>query len=77
MEIPDSAKSWISVAETRMEMRDETLTFTIAKNTDFVARNATIQLIDALGVASETILITQKGSSRSPSARVLTQWRQI
>ena len=63
VEIPDSAKSWISVAETRMEMRDETLTFTIAKNTDFAARNATIQLIDALGVASETILITQKGSS--------------
>ena len=63
VEIPDSAKSWISVAETRMEMRDETLTFTIAKNTDFAARNTTIQLIDALGVASETILITQKGSS--------------
>ena len=66
VEIPDADKSWISVAETRVVMRDETLTFTVAKNTTLTARYSTIKLVDALGVTSETILITQKaGSART------------
>ena len=66
VEIPEADKSWISVAETRVVMRDETLTFTVAKNTTLTARYSTIKLVDALGVTSETILITQKaGSART------------
>ena len=66
VEIPDADKSWISVAATRAVMRDETLTFTVAKNTTLTARYSTVKLVDALGVTSETILITQKaGSART------------
>lgn len=66
VKIPEADESWISLAETRAVMRDETLTFTVAQNTTLTARYSTIQLIDALGVTSETILITQKaGSART------------
>ena len=63
VEIPDADKSWISVADTRVVMRDETLTFTIAANSALSARYTTIKLVDALGVVSETILITQKAGT--------------
>ena len=60
IEIPEADQSWISVAETRADMRDETLTFTVAKNEAQSVRYTTVKLIDDLGVVSETILITQK-----------------
>ena len=63
VEIPESDKSWISVAETRAVMRDETLTFTVAKNETLAARYTMVKLIDALGVTSETILISQRAGA--------------
>lgn len=60
VEIPEADKSWISVAGTRAVMRDETLTFTVAKNEAQAVRYTTVKLVDDLGVVSETILITQK-----------------
>ena len=63
VEIPDADKSWITVADTRAVMRDETLTFTIAQNETLTARYSVINLIDALGVTSESILITQKSGT--------------
>ena len=60
VEIPEADKSWISIAETRVVMRDETLTFVVAKNEAQSVRYTTVKLIDDLGVVSETILITQK-----------------
>ena len=60
VEIPAADQSWISVAETRAVMRDETLTFTVQPNANTAYRYSTIQLVDALGVESETILIAQK-----------------
>lgn len=63
VEIPEADKSWISVAETRTVMRDETLTFTVAKNETLAARYTMVKLIDALGVTSETILISQRAGA--------------
>lgn len=63
VEIPEADRSWLSVAETRAVMRDETLTFTAAANNTLTARYTTVRLIDALGVTGETILITQKAGS--------------
>ena len=63
VEIPEADKSWISVAETRAVMRDETLTFTVAKNETLTARYSMVNLIDALGVTSETILISQRAGA--------------
>ena len=73
VEIPETDKSWISVADTRTRavMRDETLTFTVASNPALTVRYSTIRLVDALGVTSETILITQK-SGPSQSVHVAT-----
>ena len=66
VKIPEADESWISLAETRAVMRDETLTFTVAQNTTLTARYSTIKLVDALGVTTETVLITQKaGSART------------
>ena len=63
VEIPEADKSWISVADTRVVMREETLTFIVAANSALSARYTTIKLVDALGVVSETILITQKAGT--------------
>lgn len=63
VEIPEADKSWISVAETRAVMRDETLTFTVEKNETLAARYTMVKLVDALGVTSETILITQRAGA--------------
>ena len=63
VEIPEADKSWISVVETRAVMRDETLTFTVAKNETLAARYTMVKLIDALGVSSETILISQRAGA--------------
>ena len=73
VEIPETDKSWITVANTRTRavMRDETLTFTVAANPALSVRYSTIRLVDALGVTSETILITQK-SGTSQSVHVAT-----
>ncbi|MBR2367884.1 MAG: leucine-rich repeat protein [Alistipes sp.] len=63
VEIPEADKSWISVAETRVVMRDETLTFTVEKNETLAVRYTMVKLIDALGVTSETILISQRAGA--------------
>ena len=63
VEIPEADKSWISVAETRAVMRDETLIFTVAKNETLAVRYSMVKLVDALGVTSETILITQRAGA--------------
>ena len=60
VEIPETDKSWITLVQTRAVMRDETLTFNVAQNEQQAVRYTTVRLVDALGVVSETILITQK-----------------
>lgn len=67
VEIPEEDTSWISISgtETRVAMRDETVTLLIQPNENVTYRYSTIKFIDEQGVTGETVLITQKsGTSR-------------
>jgi hypothetical protein len=67
VEIPEEGTSWISISgtETRVAMRDETVTLLIQPNENVTYRYSTIKFIDEQGVTGETVLITQKsGTSR-------------
>ena len=67
VEIPEEDKSWISITNTqsRVTMRDETVTLMIQPNENAAYRYSTIKFIDEQGVTGETVLITQKsGTSR-------------
>lgn len=58
--IPEAAKAWITLAETRGgEIRTETLTFNVAANTETQSRSANIELVAGETVI-ETILIYQE-----------------
>lgn len=58
--IPDDAKSWISVADTRASIRTETLTFTIKENPEEnPVRYATIKLIGECGDMLQSFVIMQ------------------
>ena len=59
--IPEEAKSWISIVETR-SMRNESLTFNIAINDDVKERSATINLQNAKGNDVASFVIRQKGA---------------
>ncbi len=63
VEIPTEAKEWLSVADTRA-VRDETLTFTVAKNETFDERSATVELKGADGEVLQSIVFKQKGEER-------------
>ena len=64
VEIPEQDQSWISVSpETKVSMRDETLRFVVSPNDGTQLRYSIINLVDKLGVTSETIQITQLGGT--------------
>ena len=63
VEIPAEAKAWLSVADTRV-VREETLTFTVAKNETFDERSATVELKGADGEVLQSIVFKQKGEER-------------
>lgn len=67
--IPEEARGWISVAETRGELRQETLTFEVAANTEAAPRQALVEL-QTNGATLETILIFQEGDY-DPATMVL------
>ncbi len=56
--IPEAAKSWISLSETRGEIRHETLTFLVSPNTLSEPREAIVELVSG-GTVIETVLIYQ------------------
>ena len=59
--IPADAQSWLSVADTRAALREDTLTFTIAENPeDEPARSATVELVNEFGDILQSFEITQK-----------------
>lgn len=66
--IPEAAKSWITLAETRAEVREETLTFNVVPNTLPEPREAIVELI-CNGSTIETVLIYQL-AYHDPSAMV-------
>lgn len=67
--IPDNAKSWITLAETRADVRQETLTFIVEANTLPEPREATVELV-CNGSVIETVLIYQL-AYYNPEAMVL------
>ena len=62
--IPKRAKSWLSVADTRATLREETLTFIVAENDSLDERLAEVELLDAEGKVLQTITISQNGQSK-------------
>ncbi len=60
--IPDEALAWISLADTRA-VREETLTFNVAKNEDSEERSATVNLCAKGGDILQTITIKQNKSN--------------
>ena len=58
--IPATAKSWITLEETRATLRSETLTFNIAENSEEMSRSAVIELIGECGDILQSFEIEQK-----------------
>ncbi|MBR2428605.1 MAG: leucine-rich repeat protein, partial [Alistipes sp.] len=59
--IPAEAQSWLSVADTRAALREDTLTFTIAENPeDEPVRSATVELVNEFGDILQSFEIAQK-----------------
>ena len=61
--IPNEAK-WLSVADTRAEVRTDKLTFTIVANDSFDARTATVKLFDSDYNVIQIIEFVQKGQDK-------------
>lgn len=64
VEIPSSAKSWITLSDTRAT-RKETLTFIVAANTDLEERKADIKIINEDNNVLKTIVIVQQGEEEA------------
>ena len=62
VEIPEDAKSWLSVADTRA-IRMEKLTFTVAANETFEERSENVELVDINGKSLQIINFTQLAKS--------------
>ena len=58
--IPATAKSWITLEETRATLRSETLTFNIAENSEEMPRSAVIELIGVCGDILQSFEIEQQ-----------------
>ena len=58
--IPATAKSWITLEETRATLRSETLTFNIAENSEEMSRSAVIELIGECGDILQSFEIEQQ-----------------
>lgn len=57
--IPEGAQSWLSLSDTRAELRMERLTFIVAPNTETEERSADVELIDNAGNLLQVIFIKQ------------------
>ena len=62
--IPEAAQEWLSVADTRVEIREETLTFIAAENETFEERSTNVELLDNAGVVLQTITFVQRGQTK-------------
>ena len=60
VEIPAEAQSWLSVAESRATLRNETLTFSLTENPDEAPRSASVKLIGNSGDVLQSFTIIQK-----------------
>ena len=58
--IPDAAQSWISVADTRAEIREDVLAFSIMENDPYNSRSVIVKLVDVGGDVLQTLSFVQK-----------------
>ena len=61
--IPEDAQSWLSVADSRATVREETLTFTVLENETFEERSASVELVDSKGDVLQTISFIQSAAA--------------
>ena len=62
--IPENAQEWLSVADTRATVREETLTFIVAKNNSYDERSASVELVDSKGDVLQTISFIQSAAAQ-------------
>ena len=62
VEIPETDKEWIAIADTRAATHTETLTFTVQANPNTTYRYSTVNLKDESGLVAQSILFAQKAS---------------
>lgn len=62
--VPEEAQSWLSVVDSRADVREETLTVIVAENDSFEERSAEVELLDAEGEVLQTITFAQNGQSK-------------
>lgn len=58
--IPEEAQSWLSVVDSRADVREEILTVIVAENDSFEERSTEVKLFDAVGEELAAITLTQK-----------------
>ena len=58
--IPESAKSWISLADTRADSREDILTFILSQNISSEERSANVELVGNDGAVLQTITFSQE-----------------
>ncbi len=62
--IPEAAQEWLSVADTRALVREETLTFIVAENETFEERSASVELVNGEGEVLQIIAFVQRGQTK-------------
>lgn len=60
--IPTEVQEWISLAQTRAAVRNETLTFSIAENPEEMVRSATLDIVGECGDVLQSFEILQKAA---------------
>ena len=68
--IPEAAQEWLSVADTRVEIREETLIFIVAENKESEERSASIELVDNNGNLLQTVEFIQLAAGVCPSNEI-------
>ena len=66
--IPEDAEEWLSVADTRAVIREETLTFIVAENKAYDRRSTTVTLVDNEGNILQAIEFIQRAAAMPQSA---------
>ena len=66
--IPEDAEEWLSVADTRAVIREETLTFIVAENKAYDRRSTTVTLVDNEGNVLQAIEFIQRAAAIPQSA---------
>lgn len=64
--ISEDAQSWVTIVESRAELREEYVTFAVAANEATVSREATILFNNAEGHAIHTLTIVQQAAEEKP-----------